>query len=260
MKTGAAPSTGKATSKGKAAPPEAAHDATAGLAQLQLNAAPVFTADSLSRAYSFLLGTHPRAGVDSPISKLPLDAVRKICERVRQPLELAPTFHFAASDKKVGTIDLWCMVTKYDAHSRFVLQHTMPSVPGAVKAPVATRYLGRYGGFMKFMVEVEWTHKKSGVARACPPYATAEELRAAQLKLAADTDVKLPLPKGALAPAVGISCLAFEHGGVTIERKTAAAIVLAQCSDSVGTSQECYDAMVRAEAEAHAKARAARAL
>ena len=41
------------------------------------------------------------------------------------------------------------------------------------------------------MVEVDWRQKKCGVAPACPPHATAEELRAEKLKPDPDAGVEL---------------------------------------------------------------------
>lgn len=260
----AAPATKKVKKKAQA--PAAQGDASIsdvanGLEKLGLHEPPrsVWSPESLARVRSFLLGTHNRAGVDSLVRKLPMDAIRKICEAIREPA--VSYHHFALRDRshvtKLGSIDLWVLL--HGTHSpsgrrtlhslRVVLQHVAAKVPGAVRNPVATRYFGCYDNYMKFVVEFDWTHKATGVNPALPPSTKAEAVHAKKLKAGQGlfgAGVTLAeMPKGSPHDGIDISDLAFEDGGVTIARKTKGQLILERCADSVGSSDECWKALVR---------------
>ena len=48
---------------------------------------PAFTPESLEKMYAFLLGTHPRTGLNSLAMVLPKSLLHKICDFVREPSE-----------------------------------------------------------------------------------------------------------------------------------------------------------------------------
>ncbi len=183
----------KGAKKPAAAKAVASIDGAAALATLSISdGAPsgLFTADSMTRVFAFLLGTHPRVGAESIVRKLSPDSVRKILMDVREPRAPAPSiYHFQAKLSRIGTIDFWAVVGPAGGMApQIVVQHSCGDSSRA-RGPSVTRFLGRYDGFTKFCVQINFTHKATGVDPRCPLDATAEQCVLRRSKLGQPSQV-----------------------------------------------------------------------
>lgn len=246
---------------------------------------PVFTAASMARCWTLLLGAHHRCGCDSILSKLPPELLEHICRQVREPIDECSAFHFVASSNGTSSLHLWLIVHEHRLRSptatRVILQHVeLPpdgTPRGSVAAlPVVVRMLGHYEGFSGRNLLIRWTHRvECPGLQLCdwPVACTAEELHAPRIVLPsrrtsafrreADSDADanplvLMLPRlshSAPPTALDLERLSFKR--VLLARHpdvhhTSVTIcgkpigqTLQEAPDSVGDAEECFAKITR---------------
>uniref|UniRef100_A0A7S0NN68 Uncharacterized protein n=1 Tax=Calcidiscus leptoporus TaxID=127549 RepID=A0A7S0NN68_9EUKA len=191
----------------------------------------------VTQCYSFLLGSHLRLGMASPVQKLPQEILRHICGLVLKGVG----WHFH-SCVAIGIVDLWLLDSApKNRPPRAILQHQRPG------EPTATRFLGLLrleevptvgGALCKWGYDLDnggcpllfyWTHKATGIEPDRPLAASKQQLGATKVK--GDLAFILPDPKPAVSKAhnrrrsgfrshgfIDIRVIGISHEGVRLAR------------------------------------------